>query len=455
MNEKNLLKGYELLGIAAVGAILILSILISGCVEDSPKVSENKTTTVEEGNQVGVYYIGKLQNGTIFDQSKEGNPLTFIVGSGQMIKGFEEAVIGMKENESKNVTLNPEKAYGERDINKVKKIPKVSVESIFIEDVPLSNFKQIIGKDPVINETYTIQQIPWPVKVVEIKNTTIKLKHEPVSGKVINIGFGEVTIVTTNETNLTLTSNPAVGTMLNTQSGVAVVSDVDNKDITLDYNHPMAGKTLNFEIKLVEIKKFDKPDVEVFVMAYCPYGTQIEKGIIPVHELLKDKANISIRFVQYTMHGKNEVNENTRQYCIQKEQQDKYWGYLACFLEKGDSANCLNKTNIDKNKLQSCINEADKEFSISSDLASGAQYPRYRVNEGIAMKYGVQGSPTFVINGAQVNANRDSESLKNAICNAFPQKKRPAECNQTLSSTPPSPGFGFSGTGTNSGATCG
>ncbi len=121
MNEKNLLKGYELLGIAAVGAILILSILISGCVEDS------KTTTVEEGNQVGVYYIGKLQNGTIFDQSKEGNPLTFIVGSGQMIKGFEEAVIGMKENETKNVTLDPEKAYGERDLNKVKKIPKVSV----------------------------------------------------------------------------------------------------------------------------------------------------------------------------------------------------------------------------------------------------------------------------------------------------------------------------------------
>ncbi|PKP58460.1 MAG: hypothetical protein CVT89_02795 [Candidatus Altiarchaeales archaeon HGW-Altiarchaeales-2] len=453
MNGKNLLKGYGLLEISAVAAILILSVLISGCV--NPGDSENKTINVEEGDQVGVYYIGKLQNGTIFDQSEEGNPLTFIVGSGQMIKGFEEAVTGMKVNETKNVTLYPENAYGEKDPKRVTKIPKVSIESIFIDNVPLSNFKGAIGKDPVINETYRIQQIPWPIRVVEIKNTTIKLKHEPVSGIVINIGFGEVTTVTTNETNLTLSSNPVVGTMLNTQSGVAVVSEVDNENITMDYNHPLAGKTLNFEIKLVKIKKFDKPEVEVFVMAYCPYGTQIEKGIIPVHELLKDKANISIRFVQYTMHGKTEVDENTRQYCIQKEQPDKYWGYLACFLEKGDSANCSNKLNIDKNKLQSCINEADKNFNISSDLASGAQYPRYRVNEDIALKYGVGGSPTVVINGAQVGANRDSESLKNAICNAFPQKKRPVECNQTLSSAPPAPGFGFSGTGSGSGGTCG
>lgn len=445
--EQKLLKGYKLLGIAVIGAI-ILSVLISGCVENHG-VSENKTLTVEEGDQVEVYYIGRFQNGTIFDQSKKGHPLTFIVGSGQLIKGFEKAVIGMKINETKNVTLSPKEAYGERDPNKVKKIQKVQTLPLFI-NLSLSKFKQVFG-EPVINQTYTTRGIQWPLRVVEIKNTTVKLKNEPVPGTVIDIGFGRVTNVTTNETNLILTSNPVVGTM--TKDGGRVV-DVDDKYITVDYNHPLAGKTLNFEIKVVKIKKFTKPQVEVFVMSYCPFGLQMEKGIIPVHKLLKDKVNITIKFVQYTMHGKREVEENTRQYCIQKEQHDKYWTYLECFVGTGNSANCLDEAGVDKDKLKKCMDEADKRFHISSDAASG-RYPRFRINEEEAKRYGVQGSPTLVINGMVRSVGRDPESLKNAICNAFPQKKRPAECNQTLSSAFPSPGFGFSGTGSNSGATCG
>lgn len=62
--------------------------------------------------------------------------------------------------------------------------------------------------------------------------------------------------------------------------------------------------------------KSDKPTVELFVMSYCPYGTQMEKALIPAKELLGDKANISIKFVAYTMHGAKETQENTRQYCI-------------------------------------------------------------------------------------------------------------------------------------------
>jgi protein-disulfide isomerase len=201
------------------------------------------------------------------------------------------------------------------------------------------------------------------------------------------------------------------------------------------------------------ITKSDTPVVNVFVMSYCPYGTQIEKGVIPVQQLLGSKADININFVQYTMHGQKEGDENTAQYCIQKEQKDKYWQYLTCFLDKSDSAGCQDKAGIDKTKLQACIASADSEFNISSDMAAGSQYPRYRVNEEMAKKYGIQGSPGLVINEKMISSGRDSESLKKAICCAF--NKKPAECGQTLSSAAPAPGFGFSGTGSGAAASCG
>jgi hypothetical protein len=52
------------------------------------------------------------------------------------------------------------------------------------------------------------------------------------------------------------------------------------------------------------MEKREKPDVDVFVMSYCPFGTQIEKGLLPVWDLLGDKINLNIRFVDYAMHGK-------------------------------------------------------------------------------------------------------------------------------------------------------
>jgi len=74
--------------------------------------------------------------------------------------------------------------------------------------------------------------------------------------------------------------------------------------------------------------KKDVPEVELFVMSHCPYGTQMEKGILPVVELLGDKIDFKIRFVYYAMHGEKEVNEEARQYCIQKEQKDKFISYF-------------------------------------------------------------------------------------------------------------------------------
>src|SRR5690606_33120970 len=66
----------------------------------------------KEGDTVRVQYTGKLKDGTIFDTSDEREPLEFTIGKGEIIPGFERAVIGMKPGETKTATIPPEEAYG-------------------------------------------------------------------------------------------------------------------------------------------------------------------------------------------------------------------------------------------------------------------------------------------------------------------------------------------------------
>ncbi len=70
--------------------------------------------TIKEGDTISVHYTGRLENGEIFDSSQGRSPLNFTVGSGQLIKGFDHAVMGMAVGEKKTVTLLPADAYGER-----------------------------------------------------------------------------------------------------------------------------------------------------------------------------------------------------------------------------------------------------------------------------------------------------------------------------------------------------
>ncbi len=193
------------------------------------------------------------------------------------------------------------------------------------------------------------------------------------------------------------------------------------------------------------IPKTEKPSVELFVMSHCPYGIQTEKGILPVVNLLKDKIDFKLRFVFYAMHGKTEVDEELRQYCIQREQPERFLNYLSYFLEKGDSSDALTRASIDKSKLDACTSKTDTDFEITKKYNDkgtwlNGKYPPFDADKVANIRYDVGGSPTLVINGVTVQSERDSASLLKAVCSAF--SSAPTECNSKLSAETPSVGFG-------------
>ena len=146
----------------------------------------------KKGDFVSVDYVGKFENGEVFDSSKHGDhshPLEFVVGTGQVIAGFENAVIGMAVGESKKVTIPAKEAYGEYDEKMTKEIPRSA-----------------LPKD-----------------------------QEPKIGMVLVIGGPQG------------------------QEFPVTISKIHAENVTLDFNHPLAGKTLVFEITLIRVGPEDHP----------------------------------------------------------------------------------------------------------------------------------------------------------------------------------------------------
>ncbi len=198
------------------------------------------------------------------------------------------------------------------------------------------------------------------------------------------------------------------------------------------------------------VEKADKPIVELFVMSHCPYGTQMEKGILPVAQLLGDKIDFQLKFVNYAMHEQKEIDEQMNQYCIDKEYPDKLLDYLECFLgtTAGSAAEgkaCMEELELDTDAIASCVSDADAEFGISADYDDKSkwkgQFPPFNLHDADNQKYGVRGSPSLRINGAEPSAGRDAKSLLSAICFAF--SDQPEECEEEIDVGAPTPGFGW------------
>jgi len=72
------------------------------------------TEPAKEGDRVRVHYTGRLAGGEVFDSSRDGEPLEFTVGAGEVIPGFDEGVRGLRVGESRALEIEPEDAYGPR-----------------------------------------------------------------------------------------------------------------------------------------------------------------------------------------------------------------------------------------------------------------------------------------------------------------------------------------------------
>lgn len=137
----------------------------------------------KQGDVVHVHYKGTLDDGSVFDSSHDGDPLTFTLGSGEVIPGFEQAIEGMSTGEKKTQKIDAENAYGERRDELVFKVER--------------------------------EQLP-PDNDIEV-------------GDMLRIGFPDGS------------------------SAEVQVAAMDDASVTLDANHPLAGKALTFELELVRI----------------------------------------------------------------------------------------------------------------------------------------------------------------------------------------------------------
>ncbi len=151
------------------------------------KTNDSKTNSapVKNGDKVQVHYTGKFNDGTVFDSSEGRTPLVFEAGSGQVIPGFDKAIIGMKKEESKQILIPSADAYGPE------------------------------RKEMVV--TFERKQLP--------------AKPEPEVGMML------------------LLRDPQ-GHQL-----PARIVKVEKEMVTLDLNHPLAGKDLTFELKVVGINE--------------------------------------------------------------------------------------------------------------------------------------------------------------------------------------------------------
>lgn len=135
----------------------------------------------QTGDTVSVHYTGKLSDGAVFDTSAERGPINLTIGDRQVISGFEDALLGMEEGETKTVTLEPDDAYGSHDPNLVHVVGRTQLP----DDLDLS-----VG--------------------TELQATT-----------------------------------PNGGQMR------LAVTGLSDEEVTLDANHPLAGRALTFEMTLV------------------------------------------------------------------------------------------------------------------------------------------------------------------------------------------------------------
>jgi peptidylprolyl isomerase len=169
--------------IALASIILLIVMLVTAC--SGPQQAKT-------GDTVSVHYIGKLQDGTVFDSSEGGVPLDFTLGRGQLIPGFEQAVLGMKIGESKTVTIPVDQAYGPR---------RNELVQVVSRDKLPTELKPEVGMQLQTTQSNGGTAI---VTITEVSDATINVDaNSPLAGKDLTfeiklVGIGTSTIQTSS-----------------------------------------------------------------------------------------------------------------------------------------------------------------------------------------------------------------------------------------------------------------
>jgi FKBP-type peptidyl-prolyl cis-trans isomerase SlpA len=129
---------------------------------------------ITKGQKVTVHYTGKLEDGSTFDSSIGKEPITFTLGEGQLIPGFENAVYTMSADEEKTVTIKPVDGYGEKSPEFLQKVEKSRLPQDQIPSVGM-----ILGVSMP-------DGFEMPAEIVAVDDTTITLDfNHPLSGKTL------------------------------------------------------------------------------------------------------------------------------------------------------------------------------------------------------------------------------------------------------------------------------
>jgi len=138
---------------------------------------------VQNGDKVKVHYHGKLHNGETFDSSNGREPLEFTVGSGQVIKGFDEGVKGMKVGEKKTIEIPVQDAYGEKQQEMMLEFPK--------EQFP-PDMNPEVGMQLMMSNGSGQN---FPVTVAEVKDNSVILDaNHPLAGQDLTFDLELVSI---------------------------------------------------------------------------------------------------------------------------------------------------------------------------------------------------------------------------------------------------------------------
>ena len=186
----------------------------------------------------------------------------------------------------------------------------------------------------------------------------------------------------------------------------------------------------------------NRPSVELWVMSYCPFGTQAETVMKPVADLLGTKADIRVRYLAsvtgttvdsiQSLHGPFEAEEDLRQACIQKYFPASFWTYLSRFNSQcyptshtSQTASTCSHTvmsglGITAATIDACATGSEGIGLIRADQLSGASK-------------GINASPTLLIKGVKFTGGMSPNGWKTAICNAFVTP--PTQCSTGLSTT--------------------